>query len=107
MENDQPVKSVNENGTERWHFNYELHRVDGPAVTYTNGNEFWYLNGKRHRVNGPAIKLKDGTEYWSLNGVEISEEDFRKAHSCTREDLPLFLGTTLEPIAKWRLENGK
>ena len=106
MENDKPVKRVI-GDKEVWVLNEKLHRVDGPAFIAPGVCERWHIDDKKHRVDGPAEIWEDGTECWYLKGVKISEEDFRKAHECPREDLPLLIGTRLEPIAKWRLENGK
>ena len=51
-----------------WYLHGKLHRVDGPAVTYADGCEHWYLNGKLHRVDGPAVTYADGREEWWLHG---------------------------------------
>ena len=39
--------TVDDNGTNRWYINDQLHREDGPAFEGANGYNAWYLNGKR------------------------------------------------------------
>jgi hypothetical protein len=39
-----------------WFLNGQLHREDGPAITYLDGTKEWFFNGKRHRKDGPAIE---------------------------------------------------
>jgi hypothetical protein len=71
----KPDKHVDKWGTECWCLNGELHREDGPAVTYSDGTKYWYRNGKFHREDGPAIIYTDGTEWWYLNGKEVDPFD--------------------------------
>jgi len=56
------------NGREEWWQNGKLHRVDGPAIIYADGGEAWHLNGKLHLVDGPAVTYANGEEAWYLNG---------------------------------------
>ena len=72
----QPKHIVAEDGSwEKWVFNGNLQREDGPAfIKYEGGvviEEIWSLNGI-HREGGPAyIKYEDGVvvrEEWWLNG---------------------------------------
>ena len=53
----------------------KLHRVEGPAVTYTNGDKSWWLNGCRHRIGGPAVEWANTTEWW-LYGVQYTEDAY-------------------------------
>ena len=53
----------------------KLHRVEGPAVTYTNGDKSWWLNGYRHRIGGPAVEWANTTEWW-LYGVQYTEDAY-------------------------------
>ena len=92
--------TIDEDGTQRWYQNEQLHRLDGPAVIYANGSQFWcqwcqngllhrldgpavicatgaqrwYQNGLLHRLDGPAVIGADGTLYWFLEGVEVTQE---------------------------------
>jgi hypothetical protein len=61
------------NGNEKWYFNGQLHREDGPAITDFFVSE-WYLKGKKHRVGGPAVEHYSGNKEWWLNG-EYHRED--------------------------------
>ena len=40
---------VDNNGTEMWYQNNELHRKNGPAITDADGNKYWYQNNELHR----------------------------------------------------------
>jgi len=46
---------------------FQLHRLDGPAIETANGSKQWYQNGKSHRLDGPAIEDADGTKAWWQN----------------------------------------
>lgn len=62
------LRSIDELGTEYWRDeNGNLHREDGPAVTFKDGTSFWYRNNELHREDGPAIIRPDGTKEWYLN----------------------------------------
>ena len=61
-----------------WFLNGQVHREDGPAVTYRDGTQVWYLNGKRHREDGPAIIWADGTKQWWLNSRYYTEHKFNE-----------------------------
>jgi len=64
---------------ERYYLGNDLHREDGPAVTWyeddKKASESYFLRNKLHRENGPSIiHYKDGTigkERWYLNGREL------------------------------------
>jgi hypothetical protein len=63
---------IDKNGTERWYFNGQLHREDGPAVIYADGTQMWYRNGKPHRTDGSAVIYADGIKLWYRNGQLIA-----------------------------------
>jgi len=65
---------VDEYGTERWFLNGLLHRLDGPAVSWSDGEQRWYQDGQQHRLDGPAAISADGAEAWYLNGL-LHRED--------------------------------
>jgi hypothetical protein len=68
-----PIKTVDNRGVERWHFQGKLHREDGPALIYPEslgGAQWWYKRGTIHRTNGPAIIYPNGTSVWFNNGRE-------------------------------------
>ena len=69
------TRRVNDNGDEYWELpNGQVHREDGPAVTYANGTTFWIINGEYHREDGPAIIRSDGTKKWYANGKRHRED---------------------------------
>ena len=44
-----------------------------------NGNKIWInVNGEIHRTDGPAMTFDDGTEYWYLNGNKYNKEEWHK-----------------------------
>ena len=123
-----------ENGIEYWYFNDNLHRTDGPAITYSNGYQEWYLNGKRHRTDGPAITWPDkyqawylndklhrtdgpariypsGSPYWYLNGKKVNEATFNLILTCTMEELiPYIFGhqyKDYKPLVEDRLRRNR
>jgi len=59
-----------------------LHRINGPAISYTNGNKEYLQFGKRHRVDGPALQWSDHKEYWEfgelhrIDGPAIQDIDY-------------------------------
>jgi len=99
---------VASNGNQSWYQDSELHRIDGPAVTYDNGDQCWYQNGQRHRTDGPAAIWADGSQcwyqngalhrtdgpaaiwasgdqYWYLDGVEVTQEEHARRTSPAKE----------------------
>ena len=80
---------------------YELVNIE-PYTAY-------YKDGMKHRVDGPAITKEDSSyEKYFLEDVSISHGDlkgFKFLLSCDLRDVPLYLGSILEPVVKWRLEN--
>ena len=60
--------------TEKWYYEGELHRPDGPAITRFNidgdvVSEQWYYKGQLHRVGGPALISTMGEEEWRFRGL--------------------------------------
>ena len=64
-----PVRTVTEDGAERWKVNGAYHREDGPAVIYPDGRQVWHRHGRPHRIGGPAI-LNGESERWYENGQQ-------------------------------------
>lgn len=54
----------------------ELHCIDKPAVVKTDGSKYWYFNDLIHRIGGPAITYSDGTEEYWEHGVRKSHRHF-------------------------------
>jgi hypothetical protein len=65
--NDGPAITFS-NGTVMWYKDGKLHREDGPAIYFPLGVEMWYMHGLLHREDGPAIKTNDGLSKWYING---------------------------------------
>ena len=63
-----PEHKIYADGSQDWHINGKLHRLDGPAYIHTDGGQEWYANGLCHRLDGPACILADGTQAWYING---------------------------------------
>jgi len=61
---------IDENGTEQWYRNGELHRDgDLPAIIYATGSKAWYRDGKQHRDGDqPALVGCHGTQMWFRDG---------------------------------------
>jgi len=76
---------VDVDGSKSWWLNDKLHREDGPAIEYASGSKFWWLNDKLHREDGPAIECADGYKAWYLNGKCLTEKEFIKRTSKTKE----------------------
>ncbi len=72
------MKTVSKTGLIKYlDFNGQLHREDGPAMTFNNGAEFYYVHGKQHRTDGPSTIWHDGeVEYW-VNDVYYTESEFK------------------------------
>ena len=47
-----------------WTVGCKLHRVGGPARTYSDGTKVWYEYGQRHRIGGPARTYAGGSLEW-------------------------------------------
>ena len=52
---------------------------------YEGGSKHWYLNGKPHREDGPAVEYANGDKEWWLNGKKLTEEQFLKETTKTKE----------------------
>lgn len=63
-----PIQTTRDDGSEEWRLNGELHREDGPAVTFADGSQVWMVRGHRHRIGGPAFICQNGTEEWWVDG---------------------------------------
>ena len=59
-------------GTKEWYLDYELHRLDGPAIEFADGSKYWYRNGLKHRLDGPAIEDSSGANFWFINDEHVS-----------------------------------
>jgi len=63
------IKTVQNTETSYRNVFGQLHRDDGPAITYDNNiTEFWYRFGKKHRLDGPAATYYDGETKNFING---------------------------------------
>ena len=67
--------TVDDNGTNRWYINDQLHREDGPAVEYANGDKHWYLNGQ-HVSEQHVLNLSQTLE---IEGVKYSVTQIKAA----------------------------
>ena len=98
-------------GTQKWYLNGELHRTDGPAVTYSNGTQEWYLNGERHRTDGPAITYPNGSQAWYLKGEKVKKKTFNFILTCTMEELIPYIFNQkykdYKPLVEDRLRRNK
>jgi hypothetical protein len=77
---DGPAVEQND-GDKYWYQHGQLHRTDGPAVSHANGYKAWYQKGNRHRVDGPAIEYVDGSKSWWYQGKRINcqtQQEFEK-----------------------------
>jgi hypothetical protein len=70
----EPVKTVDAAGTQGWHVNGLLHRLDGPAVIGATGTQAWLVAGQRHRLDGPAVIGATGTQEWWVAGQNITTQ---------------------------------
>jgi len=52
---------------------------------YDNGTKSWWLNGQYHREDGPAVECANGYKEWWLNGKYLTEKEFIKRTSNTKE----------------------
>ena len=51
-------------GNQYWFKADQVHKEDGPAITWNDGNQYWYKEGKIHREDGPAVIYADGRQLW-------------------------------------------
>ena len=61
---EQPVRTVEEDGTIRWTLDGKLHNPNGPALQYPNGRKEWWKHGKRDHPDGPAVEEGEYKEWW-------------------------------------------
>ena len=73
-------------GRKEWYQNGELHREGGPAVEYANGDKHWYKEGKLHREDGPAVELHNGLKGWWIEGKKYTEKDWEEARCPSIEE---------------------
>jgi hypothetical protein len=64
----QPKHVIENDGTQQWYQNGQLHREDGPAIILADGGERWYLNGQLHRTSGPSL-TDDEVTAWYYHGL--------------------------------------
>ena len=92
------------NGDKYWYLNGEYHREDGPAIEFADGSKFWYLNDEYHREDGPAVEFDNGDKYWYLKGNKLTEDQFNKAMSTTKEltisELEAMLGYKIKVVGE-------
>ena len=90
---DGPSRYNPKTGLEEWHKFGDLHREDGPAVTMGEDHKEWWYSGKRHRVDGPAIvSKKEGIQWYYYH------------ESCEFEDWCKYTARTDEQIVQLKLE---
>ena len=70
----EPTHRVDANGTQEWHVNGQLHRLDGAAVIWADGTQAWWVNGQLHRLDGPAVISAAGDQEWLVNGQPITDQ---------------------------------
>ena len=66
------TRHVYKDGIIRWYstrITMQLHREDGPSVTYPDGTNFWHRHGELHREDGPAIMYPNGSMIWAWRGT--------------------------------------
>jgi hypothetical protein len=77
---DGPARTYTDTGSKEWWVNGKQHRIDKPAAVYGDGDEAWYHWGKLHRIDGPAITgtTSDGDVYreWWIDNESYSKVDF-------------------------------
>jgi len=50
-----------------------------------DGSKEWYLNGQYHREDGPVVECANGYKAWWLNDKYLTEKEFIKRTSNTKE----------------------
>jgi hypothetical protein len=73
---EEPILTVDEQGTKVWRVGKYRHRIGGPAVIHPNGSEVWWVGGQRHRIDGPAVVRSDKPEKsrYYLYGKEVTRK---------------------------------
>jgi hypothetical protein len=59
---------------EEWYNEGILHRIGGPAITWSDGTKEWYCEGALHREDGSAIEHANGDKEWFSYGVRHRED---------------------------------
>ena len=54
---------------EGWFLNNEIHRDDGPAITFKDSERHWYRYDYFYNLNGPTIIKPSGKKYYHIDGV--------------------------------------
>jgi hypothetical protein len=70
----EPTHRVDEDGTQRWYVNDQLHRLDGPAYIGAAGTQQWWVAGQLHRLDGPAYIGAAGTQEWYVRDQNITTQ---------------------------------
>ena len=77
---DGPARTYTDTGSKEWWVNGKQHRIDKPAAEYGNGGVAWYHEGVLHRLDGPAVsgEDEDGIVWfeWYINNKPLSKVDF-------------------------------
>jgi hypothetical protein len=74
-------------GREEWYQNGEFHREGGPAVAYADGSKEWWIEGNLHRLDGPAVECTDGYKAWYIEGKQyMTEKEWEKARCPSIEE---------------------
>ena len=90
------TKHVYKNGIIRWYstrITMQLHREDGPSVTYPDGTNFWHRHGKRHREDGPAKIWPNGKLDWYINDWHFDFNRWKKWVKLSEEELTVLIIT--------------
>jgi hypothetical protein len=103
---DGPARSWSE-GSEEWYEHGKLHRCGGPAYMDANGRKVWMQNGLFHRTDGPAVEGRNGQKAWYLNNQKISRKLFNKLFKGSKKDLLLLMGQGFDKIIAERLKNNE
>ncbi len=51
-----------------------IHREDGPALSWSNGTKTWLQHGMHHRMDGPAVITSTGEQRWAIWGKPVTKE---------------------------------
>lgn len=83
MDNNKYCLIINYAGIEYCFIKNGLDHRDNnlPSVKYENGSEKYYYNGDLHRIDGPAKINHDGTKCYYIHGKRISlnsDEEFAR-----------------------------
>ena len=78
--------------------------IEYTVEVYSNGDKHWRLNGELHKEDGPAIEFETGDKFWFLNGDNLTEDQFNKAMSPTKEltigELESMLGYKIKVVGE-------